>query len=303
MNPGDCGVFVVGFVPVVVEPEGVDRAEEEEVSCAAGDVAFGAEVVDILHGGPHEAESGVEGDVVAERNGKEMHDGDVEGDGGGAFEPDEAGVAGVDGFEKGGGGAIDGDVAFDAEVLAVENEGGDDGDRVAEDDEKVVEAGEDAEPDEPFPDEVVAFEVEIEGFVVGTVSEVVADVALADEMEGGWEEKGHEDAGDLVGAGVWEEHGVLGFVDDGVDGVHEDAEGGGEEGEGTEGSPACGKEETGGDGDKLEENHDGVEAPGDGVSRGGASFHGGSRKGRKVPAGLSSLWRGERNVYWEAGCR
>ena len=53
---------------------------------------------------------------------------------------------------------------------------------------------------------------------------LMADVPLAQEVKRRGEEQGHEDSNGFVGATVRKEDGVLGFVNDGIDRVHQHAE-------------------------------------------------------------------------------
>ena len=71
---------------------------------------------------------------------------------------------------------------------------------------------------------MLAIKVKIKGFIVGTIAQVVADVALADQVERGGEKQSHDDAGGVVEAAVREKDAVFGFVDDRVDRVHVNAE-------------------------------------------------------------------------------
>ena len=56
------------------------------------------------------------------------------------------------------------------------------------------------------------------------VAQVMADVPLAQEVKRRGEEQGHEDSNGFVGATVRKEDGVLGFVNDGIDRVHQHPE-------------------------------------------------------------------------------
>src|ERR671923_3024856 len=65
-----------------------------------------------------------------------------------------------------------------------------------------------------------SIEVQVERFIIGSVAKMMADVTLTQEVKWCGEEQRHYDAGGVVETSVREQHSVLGFVDDGINGVH-----------------------------------------------------------------------------------
>ena len=52
----------------------------------------------------------------------------------------------------------------------------------------------------------------------------MAEMTLSNQMKGGGEEQRHGSADEIVPVPVREQYGVLRFMNDGIDGVHHDAE-------------------------------------------------------------------------------
>lgn len=73
VDPWDGGAGMVVAVPVVVEPKGIEPFPGAEVSGAFEDIALGAEVMDVLEGGPEDAEAAEEGEVFPGRDIPEKH--------------------------------------------------------------------------------------------------------------------------------------------------------------------------------------------------------------------------------------
>ena len=147
----------------------------------------------------------------------------VEGEDGDGLDADGAHVAGVEGFEQGAGGAVPGGEAG-GEEFWVEC-----GDGVSQHDNEPKKSRENAVELEVFPDLALAFEVEVEGLVVGTVAQVVADVALAEKVEGGGEEQRQDNTDSFVYRAAGMEQSVFGLVEHGVGGVHDEGVGCAEE--------------------------------------------------------------------------
>lgn len=179
MDPGNGGIFVMSEVPVVVEPDEIERCKDPEVACAASDVAFSAVMVDVLHGRPGKTEGGVEDAVIQEWNLQEVNDGGVQTDCGETFEADPEAVFRIERFHEGFGGTIDFPKRFGARVRPEEK------DDVTEDNQKPIKAGENSVKSGDAPPPVVVLEIEVEGFVIGTIAEVMAEMTLTNEMERG----------------------------------------------------------------------------------------------------------------------
>ena len=119
-----------------------------------------------------------------------------------------------------------------------------------------------------FPELAFAFEVEVEGLVVGAVPEVVADVALAEEVERGGEEEGQKNSDGIVDGAARVEDSVLGLVEHGVGGVHDEGVGDGERGKPRPEGDGGGGVEDGEHGGGLERGDAQVGFGGDGESFG-----------------------------------
>lgn len=210
-------------VPVVIEPDEVERLPDPEISGAPGDMALGTIVMHILQRGPDEAEAGIHGEVVPKVKTGEPDDGEMEKNGGEALEANDFAIAGIERVEEGGGGLVDVPILF---VLTKREE---EEDHIAQDDHHIVEAGEDSVENEELPKLMIALKVKIKSLVVGAISQMVAKVALANEVKWGGKEKGHETPGEIVPAPVGKQDGVLGLVDNGIDRIHDHAEDEGEQ--------------------------------------------------------------------------
>ncbi len=66
--PWDGGLGVVVAVPVVIEPEGVEPFPGAEVAGTFEDISLGAEVMNVLEGGPKNAEAAEQGEVFPGRD-------------------------------------------------------------------------------------------------------------------------------------------------------------------------------------------------------------------------------------------
>src|SRR5258705_3874416 len=113
----------------------------------------------------------------------------------------------------------------DPKVPSIENERREYGNNIADDHQHVIQAGENSNPDHPLPDDVVSLKIEIKRLVIRTISQMMPDVTLSKKMKRRWEEKSHQHARNLVGRSIRKEHRVLGFMNDRINGVHQDAEG------------------------------------------------------------------------------
>ena len=99
IHPWHGGLRVVVAMPVVVEPEGIEPFPGSEVSCALEHIALGAEVVDVLQGGPEDAEAADEQKVFPCRCSPEPDPCAVEQENGNGLQADEAEIARVERIE------------------------------------------------------------------------------------------------------------------------------------------------------------------------------------------------------------
>src|SRR4029077_21219923 len=106
---------------------------------------------------------------------------------------------------------------------------------------------------------------EIERFVVGTVPEVMPEVALTYEVERRREEEGERDAGRDVRPSIRMEDVVLSLGEQRVDGVHDDAVRRRQEQRAPEDARLRGRVQGGGEGQHLEASDRHVDRAGDGV--------------------------------------
>src|SRR4051812_23769184 len=100
MNPGKCWVFVMGAMPIMIEPEPVHGRPEPEVARAARHMPFGSVVMHVLHRGPGKAKREVYDQVVEEGNPQDINDSNVQQDGRGALELNEPAVTGIERLHK-----------------------------------------------------------------------------------------------------------------------------------------------------------------------------------------------------------
>src|SRR5688572_19199910 len=103
---------------------------------------------------------------MPDRDGQAPHDSHVQPDGGRAFDADPTQICRVERFQKRRRRAVDLHVAVHLEVPAVDYDKQKAAYDIADDDQHVIQTGEDAEPDHPLPEDVVALEVEIKGLIV-----------------------------------------------------------------------------------------------------------------------------------------
>ena len=107
MDPRHGRIQVMVQMPVVVQPEQVDRPERLEVAGAAQHVSGSREVVGVLHRGPDESEAEQHGEVVENRDGEDRHQRAVDREHGEGFELYPELVARVESLLKGDGGALE----------------------------------------------------------------------------------------------------------------------------------------------------------------------------------------------------
>jgi hypothetical protein len=224
MNPRHVRVLVVALVPVVVEPKGVEPAERAEVAGAFVHVALGVVVVHVLHGRPAHAEGADEAQPTGPRDESGGDESAVEDEQRDGFDADEAVVAGVERFQQRLGGAVEVGGGCGPEARAKGK------DEIADRDAEPETAGQDVVEGPVFPEAAVAFEVVVEGFVVGAVADVVAEVTLAKEVKRCGEKEREDGADGVVEGAVGVEQAVLRFVQHQVGGVHHEGVGQGEEG-------------------------------------------------------------------------
>src|SRR6185437_6212801 len=184
VDPRDGGVLMMRAMPIVIEPDRVQGAEYPEISCAARDMALGAIMVDVLHRRPHESETAIHRQVVPYRNSKEPDDRHVQHDRRASFQANPSQIRRIERLDERSRCPIDFDMIIDLEAAPIENERREYRDPIADHDQQIVQAGQDAHPNRPFPNHVVPLEIKVKGFVIGAVSEMMTDVTLAEQMKG-----------------------------------------------------------------------------------------------------------------------
>ena len=60
-------LLVMGQMPVVIEPNQVDRCEKPQVACPTQNMPFGSKMMDVLHGGPGKTKSEIDDCVIQQR--------------------------------------------------------------------------------------------------------------------------------------------------------------------------------------------------------------------------------------------
>lgn len=105
----------------------------------------------------------------------------------------------------------------------------DDGDEIAQDNHQPEKAGENAVELNPFPHGTFTFKIQIERFVVGAISQMMANMSLSAELEGSREKERYDGAGDVVDRFVRMKDIVLGFVAEGIACIHHESIDDGEE--------------------------------------------------------------------------
>src|SRR5687767_12467969 len=80
VNPGNGWMLMMREMPVVIQPQRVERRPDPEIPGAFKDMSRRAEMMNVLHGRPRHAESRIHDEVVDDRNGKSPDDCDVQGD-------------------------------------------------------------------------------------------------------------------------------------------------------------------------------------------------------------------------------
>ncbi len=259
VRPRHGRVEVMVEVPVMMQPEQVEGAPDADVDCAAVDIARGAVVVDVLEGGPEEAEAAEHGEPPQRRDVEAIDQRAVEEEDQRGFEADAWKGAWVEGFLQRCGGPVEAR-ARTGQPRRVQQGG-----QVAQHDDQPEEAGEDAVELEVFPRRAVAGEIEIEGFVVGAVAEVMAEVTLAAEGEGAGKEQREHGAGPVVHGLAGVEKVVFGLVAQGVAGGHHQGVGEGKQTHGRPGFDASGGPEQGEAEAGHERGEGEVQARGDGM--------------------------------------
>jgi len=89
-------------------------------------------------------------------------------------------------------------VGFPREPFWIDN-----GDQIAEDDHQPKQPGEDPIKLKVFPNRIFAIKIQVEGFIVGAVAQVVAQMPLAAKMKRSREEQRHNNPGDIIDLWIW----------------------------------------------------------------------------------------------------
>src|SRR2546422_3220775 len=173
--PRQCRLHVVVQVPIVIEPDEVEQMKGLQVHRAFLDVAHGAVVVRVLHRGPGESEAehyrkvGEKGDLPEIDHRGMQQDRDQ------CLDPDQAAILRIERLQKCLGGPIEARVAGRY-------------DRGFEYHHEIRRANQHPEHSrqgsielQVFPEAVIALEIQIEGFIVRAIADVVADVSLSNQ--------------------------------------------------------------------------------------------------------------------------
>lgn len=202
---------MVRQMPVVIEPEAVEWTPDPEVARPAGHMPLGAVVMDILHGRPHETEAGIHHEVMAHRDPQAPHQPDVQGDGRRTFETDYPAITRVERFHERLRSLIHLPIAFVIPKRHHQKH------HVRQHHHHPIKPGQDPVPHQEPPHLVIPFEIEIKRLVVGTISQVMTEMSLPDQVEGRGEKQRQKTASQVVPSTVLEQHGVLGLMDGGID--------------------------------------------------------------------------------------
>ena len=68
-------------------------------------------------------------------------------------------------------------------VPPVENERRESCDKIAQHDQQIIKPGQNSVPDQVFPDDVIAVEVKVKRFIIGSIAQVMTEMALPQQMK------------------------------------------------------------------------------------------------------------------------